>query len=287
MQRITYTNASGTMTGIFDYAKNDEDYILISYDDSQSVNNWTTTGYNQHGASYIKSLMNERVVRLSYILRESTGKDFYRHRAEMMSLFNPMDESESGNKLGVLVVENDNCTRALDVYVSAMPAEEETWGTARQYTVELRAPFPFYRDVEENVVQFNDITGGLEFTIDFHNDIIFGEDGKTAMIYNYGDIEAPIRIEISGADMDNPMLISNKDGKYIGLTRAIAAKEKIIITTGYGDKNIMIDEKSAARYLTEGSVWLQLERGENRLTCQVSGGIPTMLLYWYNWYLGV
>lgn len=277
MERIIYTNGMGE-SQTFEYR--DASRILHNFTDIQSVNNWTTTGYNQHGATYIKSLMNERTIELSFWVIGNTLNEFYERRETMFHLFNPM------LGLGTLDYSNNVVNRTLDVYIDTMPQEIENYGNGRLYKVILRAANPFYRDKTLNGIQFANGFGGIIFSLVFSPDETFGWDRRSALVTNAGDIPTPVSITIRNAEMTNPRIILD-NGQYIGIEKHIAADEEVKITTDYGNKQILINGLPADKYLMSGSTWIQLPVGTTRVTCAVEEGTPDVYLTWYNRYLGV
>ncbi|MCQ2330394.1 MAG: phage tail family protein [Paludibacteraceae bacterium] len=276
MQEIKYTNSKGN-SRLFQY--HDDFHILDDYKEAQYINNWTTKGYNQHGATYIKSLMGEREITLSFWIIGRTIEDFYAQREEIFHLFNPV------LGLGTLEYHNGVVDRMMDVYIANMPEELENYGNGRLYEVKLRAPHPFLYDKELNGIQFADSAGGFTFAAVFAPTKIFGYDMHAAIATNDGDIPAPVKLTIKNAQMVNPRIVM-EDGSFIGLQKEISADEEIVIDTSYGNKSITINGKAADAYLMPGSTWIQLPIGETRVRCETDEGSPNVYMTWHNYYLG-
>lgn len=282
MQIITYRNILGA-TGVFGYDRFYTAY-LDNFKDEQSVSNWVNTGYNQHGETYIKGLMNPRQITLSFWIKDNDNSGLmdgtYASRRELNKLFNPTLK-------GTLEYNNGVVDRYIEVYVDQPLKEVERKGSLIKAEVIFNAPFPFWTDLNENHKRLSfEVGGGLTFDFKFDHDITFGMDKSTNTVDNSGDIETPATFSITCENNADNIKISNETGAYIGIAHALSAGDEVVITTEYGNKNVTINGQNANKYLMEGSSWLQIPL--NGSTFSISGGgNPVVDISWKNYYIGV
>lgn len=272
-----------------DFAYNHTRYILDGFKVAHTVNNFTNKGYNQHGSTYIKSLMDELDITLSYLLHSENNEDIYQLEDSMMAAFYP-------DGLKTVVITTSAYTRALDCYITQLPTVVENYGKTRKYEVKMRAAVPFSRDAEWNFKTFSEAVGGLTFGLQFDygtDGVQFGQEGRSSTVINTGVKPAPVIIEMSGTRMVNPVLtFTGVDSSYtakIGVNYTINADEKITITTGYGEKDVILTRAdgtttSITRYLTNDSTWVELPVGESKVDSSIAEGNTSITLKWYNYY---
>lgn len=291
IRNITISNSTNntSMGFIFDGSAI---YPLSSFDDKQSANNWVNNGYNQHGSTYIKTTMNERHMTLKfYINYNNAGQraGVYDTYGNMMRCLNPTDglllltiHSVAGG--GIATAEN-SISRSIDVYVAEPPALVSQHGGLMEYSVELVAPYPFWRDLYGHYKDFTNAVGGFTFQTQFdeQNGKIFGQDGHIAYINNQGDVPSPITVEIRNASMTNPSIML-ADGSFIGITGGIGTNDNVQITTAYGNKNILINGIYRNALLTVGSQWIQLPVGVTQVSAFTGSGSPNIRIYYNNYY---
>ena len=113
-------------------------------------------------------------------------------------------------------------------------------------------------------------------------------------VYNDGDVESGIRVEISAVgDVTNPQILNVTTGKYIRFTLALSLGDKLVISTGYGDKWATYThdgtEEDALKYLDIESTFLALDPGDNLIKYGADSGIDNLqvAIYHSNRYLGV
>lgn len=283
MLSVNYISGSNNL--LFDYTHSR--YILENFKVNHTVDNFINKGYNQHGSTYIKSLMDELDVSLTFLLHAEKDEDIYKLESRMMAAFFP-------DGLKTLEVTTSAYKRALDVYIVQPPTITDNYGRTRKYEVKMRAPVPFYRDVEFNTKNFSDAVGGLTFDLAFNYGtagVQFGQEGRSAEITNYGVKSAPVIIEMSGARMVNPTLnfVGDSFSGSIGINYTVGENEKIIIRTGYGEKDVTLVREdgstvSVTRYLTEGSTWVELPVGDIKVDSSISEGSLNINMKWYNYY---
>lgn len=278
MQTLTFVNGIGESITI---SHDDSVYILESWDCfALPFNAFTTAGYNQNGETFNYSTLGARPITINFWLYGSTMVDYYAKRERIMSLFSPM------HGLGTLTYDNGAVTRAIDCYASnAVRETDNSKGNLRLISVELEAPDPLWYAPAENGQKLYGFSGGLSFPFKLDPSVIFGQSGATATINNAGDAETPIRVEIKNQSCVNPKVRCGD--KFLGINYTLTASDVMVIDTAYGNKSITINGASAMRYLTQGSTFLQLPRGEAVISLDVESGNPDVYVYWRDRFIGV
>lgn len=285
MEIITFTNALGRSI-TFDYKS---DWMIASYEGfgAASIEAINVKGYGQHGYTFAGLSYGTRVMDLRVFIYGKDMRELYERRADLISIFNP------ALGFGRLTYTNDYTTRFINCYTSYPPEPNEKLSTLCSFDIQLTATDPFWYDETEQGIKLAGATGGLTFGKDgsffFDDSIIFGLSSSAGEINNTGDIETPIRVEISGSEITNPKLSLNSgnSGAFIKLNKTLTASDTAIITTGYGDKNVLINGESAMRYLDESSTFFSLPVGTNKITLSCESGEPTVSVFYRNRYAGV
>jgi hypothetical protein len=259
----------------------------------------TVRGYKQNGADYLGTYAQERVIAFSFYIQsdrmgaDPTGSDlgFYAYRRRFAQVVNPL--------LGDCTIRyvNDFRARRIQAHCTQMPTEQEHYGSLRKYTVQFTASFPYWLSDDEHAAHMNEIVGGWTLPFNFMSEqpgINFGVAQNRAIVDNDGDIEMPIRIEISAGAV-NPKVRIVSTGEYIKVATTIPAGQKMIINTSYGDKSaILVNAATGAKIsdafnlLDPGSTFFSVPIGKQVLVyTSDDANLADIWVYWRNLYLGI
>ena len=158
-------------------------------------------------------------------------------------------------------------------------------------TVEFTAHDPFWTDTAATSKNFSSFTGGLAFPLQFEGqNIVFAIKGMSQEVYVESDVETSIRVVFSGACV-RPVLRNNSIGKKIVIDTSITNGERIVVTTGYGNKNVVKvtggGETNVNNLITDDSDFFSLRPGRNLLAFDADIGTPEITMTYRNLYTGV
>lgn len=283
MEKFVYTNPIGN-TITLDYSGS---YLIDSYDGltAADIEPITIKGYNQNGYTLCNLNYGLRHINLNFLMTASSAEEFYQKRKELASIFNPLLGE------GVLTYTNNYLSKSIRCYPSVTPTPTERMGLAVLVNVELTATNPFWFDTDESAMLLEGFIGGLTFPLKFDEPKIFANQGVVGKININGDIPSPIRAEFKNEAI-KPKLILDNTGEFIEVDTTLAANEKLIITTEYGNKNVMLrrvngNEESAYHLINSDSTFFSLPLGNNSISFSAVAGTPEVSLYWRNYYVGV
>lgn len=161
-------------------------------------------------------------------------------------------------------------------------------GLIETCNVELTCNDPFWYDTKENCVMLYGFSSGLKFP--FSLPASFSQYGGKALINNVGDVPAPVRAVYRNA-VNSPKLILVGTDNYIQVDMELAKGETLTVTTGYGNKNVILartdgTSESAFHAINIGSTFFELPLGQSQVEFDGVGD-PVVAMYWRNHYVGV
>ena len=283
MEKFIYTNTRGKSV-TFDYSG---DYLIDSYDGltSTDIEPVTIKGYNQNGYTLGGLTLGARHINFNFLMRANTIDGLYTKRRELAEVFNPLLGE------GTLTYENNILSKSIKCVATVLPTPTEKMGLMSLMNVELTANNPFWFDSKESLLILQGKLGGLTFPLRFNKNEIFAYSGSTQDIEIKGDIPSPIRAEFSNAAYKPRLTLSNT-GEFIEVDTILENKEKLIITTEYGNKNVLLhknsgEEETAYHLITLDSSFFSLPIGPNHLEFSSETGEPEVKIYYRNYYVGV
>lgn len=285
METFTFTNSKGKSIVI----GSNEDYKLISASGltAMEIIPYTIHGYRQNGYTLTNTQLGSRIIDLEFAVFGENDSDFYNKRLELVSIFNPLLGE------GTLTYNNGVVERCITVQVTqAIDVKKSYTSNLKSFAIELTAYNPLWRDKQEHALVLDDFIGGLKYPVKFENDgVIFAETGMVSRINIEGDVPSPIRAVFSGA-ATSPKLMLDNTGEYIEVGVTMTASQQLQITTDYGNKMVDLISNgtttSANHLITPSSTYFSLPIGENKLSFSAAEGANVeVVVYWYNWYLGV
>ena len=244
----------------------------------------------QDGRTLIDQLLEPRELTLSFNMFGNNKQELFDKRRNIQKLFNP------ANGLGIIQWEQDSGKiYEIDVVADGTPQFPSGDGRGKQHQtalVNLTAPNPLWRDDERINIVLAKYGGGLEFPFEF--DLEFGEPANSKVGNNRGDIKTPVYIEIVGPVV-NPYIINETTGQKLDIQQTVETGEKIIIKTGFGEKEITLigtdgSETNVMHWLTGDSEFFNLAVGENTLSFDEDSGAGdagNMTIEFFQRYVGV
>lgn len=283
MQKITLANARNQ---IFKASYEDNaEYILKSLEGFRAtdININSVSGYMQHGATYVNSYYGPRPLTINFHVYASNAYKMYQKLSELRSIFNPLLGENT------ITYEDDYHTMMIKAVISNGLDIKEDMGLLKVVSVGFEAHNPLFCDVAETQARMADFIGGLRFPHRFP--MRFGKRGDAVIIYNRGDVPAPLKCEFNGPAI-NPSLINETTGEMIKVEAEIEEAEKLIITTEYGNKTVTIHRadgtvEDAYNSIDSESDFISLDYGANRLSFRADIGKPTVYITYRNWYGGI
>ncbi|MZQ75268.1 MAG: hypothetical protein GT589_03815 [Peptoclostridium sp.] len=284
--QMTYINSSGEQ---IDFSL-DSEYLLIDVQgvSGLNLNIEAQKAPLQDGQTYLFNTLDSRLITLTVAFVYEDDNDKYFKRDMLLKMFNP--------KLGQGVLQADflHYTREVDCIVSGMPdfyVAPEDADTLCKVQINLIAHDPYWRDARQREIEIASYSGGLSFPLSLPMNFRVKE--KSKKIYNDGHVDAPVTIEFFGPAV-NPTVTNETTGEYIKVNKTLIDGDKLIITTGFGNKAVrLIDgvgaESNAFHYVDLQSTFFGLATGINELNFDDDNDSEgaNVKIKWKNRYLGV
>ena len=142
---------------------------------------------------------------------------------------------------------------------------------------------PFFKDVNEIVVDASYILAMFEFPFAIENPIPFGEfqEDRQAIVYNNGDVDTGVIVELNAfGRVVNPKIFDKYTGEFIGLNITLENGDSVTISTQKGQKSVSLHRKGVTtnviNTLMRGHSWLQLKIGENAFVYEAEDGLEDL-----------
>jgi len=246
----------------------------------------------QRGQTWAGTNVDERLVTVeAALVAESVGEE-ERLRRKLIGTMNCLQS-------GRLVVYGDTFVKQFpEVRIVSGPTFKDQDYTAPDgilfFSFTAVAPGNFMEDFNGLTFDLAEVWPAFEFDLEFAPDMIFGEmTNGAAHIFNDGDAEAPLIVEIPGPVL-TPSVTNQTTGEFIRVHTPILAGEIMTINTAFGKKSVVIrdesgGERSAFNYIDLESVFFQLRVGENyiRFAAEEGNDEARVRLYYKRLYLGV
>ena len=146
--------------------------------------------------------------------------------------------------------------------------------------ISLICPKAYFRDVDDFVSEFSDVSNLFEFpySIDEYG-IEFSAittSLRKSIIYN-GDIDTGIIIELFAVGVvNNPTLYNVETAEKMKFNFSMQTSDKLVINTNFGEKSVTLIRNgvssNALGYLTPDSNWFKLVSGDNVFTYEAESG---------------
>ncbi len=171
---------------------------------------------------------------------------------------------------------------SLNVFISGKieSFELDHFSNSQIAQISILCPNPYFQSVQNQIVEFSNVVALFEFP--FMNppeglELSHIERVK-AKIINAGEIATGVTIQLyaSTDDVSNPVVYNLTNNTYFGLNFEMKKGDLITITTHFNNKKVtLLRDGETANILysvQEGSTWLQLESGENKISYSCDKG---------------
>lgn len=167
---------------------------------------------------------------------------------------------------------NDNRDVYIDGYVESF--ENDHFTMSQQPQISIVCPNPFFKNREDNSVEFSTTTKMFEFPFAISNEgMEFGTIEKIATrLIDAGDVETGLIISfIATSDQIlNPTIYNRTTQTYFGVYFDMNAGDVITINTMRNQKSVTLLRNGVVTNIldkmSEGSTWIKLVPGENEIS---------------------
>lgn len=289
MEKLIFTNSRGFSVELGD----ESPFILTKIEGLGAVNAAIQTQKSpfQDGETYIDNLLEPRSISIEIMILADDTEEMMENRRKLLQAFNP--------KLGEgkLIYEYGKVKReikAISELAPVFPDAGDFKDTMQPGLIQLYCPNPFWLDTFIESEEMADWVGGLRFPLQLPMMFTGRSSRQHTVIHNAGDVDTPIVFEFLGP-ATNPVVTKVDTGEYIKVNREIAVNEKLVITTEFGNKKVILrnldtkEEINAFGWIDLGSTFFQLEPGNNLISYSADSGQETARVWirWRNRYVGV
>lgn len=173
-----------------------------------------------------------------------------------------------------------------DVYIEGTVEliECDLFSNKQVAQISIICPQPYFKDVEELVSYFSDVSSLFEFPFSIAEEGMEISAITTSVrksIINVGDIESGIIIDVYAiGSVVNPVVYDVLTRTHIRLLFTMEANDRIIINTNVGKKSIKLIrngvEINILGYMLPDSKWFTLKAGDNVFTYDADNGTSNM-----------
>jgi hypothetical protein len=258
----------------FIYGNQIESFPLIGGEEANLI---TTQSWNQHGETLVNSLMEAFEGELIFILytRNKRPNEIETGRRLITDICNPLN-----GVVRMTVTLNNGSIYHRDVTFMTAPnfpigIENRNYDWQKVQLL-YSANNPFWYDENEIIESFRGAIPlfSFPFSMSISNPVIFGQITPNNIAFNYGQVEAPIEIEIKGACV-NPRITNVTTGEFIGFKNlTMNDGQTLIINTTFGQKKVELDKENVFHKLDFNSTFFNLVIGENNIDFSDESGNP-------------
>lgn len=260
------------------------------YESKNAVN--TTENTMTDGSTYQGS--NTRIRNIVLTLRDHPTADHEKNRAILYNIFKPKQP-------GTFIYQENDSIKQIGYRVESINIDSVK--RARQATISLLCPDPFFTDAQETVVHMSAWVDDFEWQHTFTaNGESFGHRAAELLktIENNSatdDIGITITISASGT-VENPVIthVEKMESIEIGTSEEpfeMQAGDAVVITTHTNNKHVYLERNGARteinEFLSDDSVFIQLDNGANTFgySADNGAGYMTISISFRYRYLGV
>ena len=287
MQKITFTNANGISKTFYN---NQKPFLLQDLEGTGATElaNQSQKSPFQDGVTYLGTQLDQREIGFDVWIFADTQSQLFERRKEISDLFNP----KIGK--GVLIYENDYISKRIEVIVDQAPlysiGVQNQFAGRQRASISLLAPQPYWEDVTQENFKMVDFVDLFELPFELPTQI--GSQADILIINNEGSVETPVEIEFRGPATSPLTVTKTGTGEFVTVTKDLLVDEKLIITTGFGNKkatfiNSIGEESSAFNDVSIDSVFFVLDVGENVISFETGGGTPEVFIKYRQRHVGL
>lgn len=211
---------------------------------------------------------------------EYKGNGMEEERKRLLSFFNIHHEGKLTLNLG-------SNRKTINYNVQNFKAPIVNLYTPMKFLLVLYCANPYWEDITINDIEMVSWIGGLTFPLVLPTQFAMA-GGKIINIINNGDVETPVTLEISGK-ATNPKITNTLTGEYIKVISTLQAEDKMIITTGFGNKRVYQNNLNVSNKIDINSTFFSLNVGDNvmQFTTDDINDNANIKLSYSNRYVGV
>jgi Phage tail protein len=143
-------------------------------------------------------------------------------------------------------------------------------GASGKLVVQFYAPYPLYRGIQNShTVGLATATGGLSFPLPWP--LVFGTVVGGTMIHNYGNLEAPVVIQVPGPAI-NPAISNDAYNASIVVNITLVTGDLLVIDTDA--RTVTLGGQSRDSQLSPWSNWWNLLPGDNLIRYTSGSAAP-------------
>lgn len=239
----------------------------------------------QDGSTHIDSLLSPRFIDLEGAITKLNLKQIRELRRSMIRVCNPK------KGLGKITLELDGETVEIEAIANVPSLPDRGTNPFQRFSIEFKCPNPYWRSPNQTTKPLLAYKG--KFTLPMTFPFEFGVAGSRTTLYNDGDVETPVRIEVHGPTT-NPNIINRTTGENIKINRTISQGETMYINTEKGRQRIVIidennNESNAFGYLDHNSTLFYLDLLENEIEHVADSGNrhAEVIISWDSMYAGI
>ncbi|MCM1264056.1 MAG: phage tail family protein [Butyrivibrio sp.] len=262
--------------------------------DRLNVNILTSQGFDQDGGTVMNDYIVPRDMEIIGQVKADNPEQMQKIKERIFNLFIPKKKITINHYYG-------KKNRLITARVESTPEFSFSKVTAvENYTVQLEAADPYWRDVTETMLPIANLIGGLHFPLRIpkQTGVTFGIKNPSliADAYNYSAVKIGMRfVFIANGTVTNPQLFNINTREFLKLNCVMEPGEKITVQTGY-DKTVTRNKQGIeSDYIGKidiaggGNTFLELEPGDNLLRYGADNGenLLEMKIYYQNKHLGV
>jgi len=236
--------------------------------DQLEIQNVTSQGFDQDGASLLNSYVLPRDMKITGQLKAESTYQMQKLREKLQSVILPKRDLEITHFYG-------GVNRVIIARAKKTPEFEFTnVSSVQNYTIELKATEPYWRDENETLVQIANVVGKFHFPlyIPKNKGVCFGIKSSSliADVFNQSSIKVGMKIVfIANGSLSNPQLFNVNTREFFRLKCDMKPGEKITVVTG--TENTVTREKNGIEedYIGKvdlqggGDTFLELDPGDN------------------------
>lgn len=160
--------------------------------------------------------------------------------------------------------------------------------------ISIVCPQPYWQSTSQNVTDISDVMPRFIFPFAIEEPIPFSEleKGTEKTVFNNGDVESGIIIELQADGAVSDIVIYDAFGGSFAVNYPMEAGDRITINTYEGQKRMTLlkdgVESNVFKYVGDNPTWFALEPGDNVFIISATGSENLQVRYFnYNLYEGV
>jgi hypothetical protein len=266
-----------------------QNFPITGGDEANMIN---TKVWNQHGNTHIEAYMESYQGELAFIIPtfDMTNEAIADRRMEISNICNPLNGTVT-----MKIVLNNGKAYNRDITFISTPSfpigyenRNRDWQIVQLF---YEANNPFWYEEETIVETFQTVepTFYFNFTFSPTAPVHFGNVIPSQYTTNFGQVEAPVLIRITGACI-NPLIENKTTGEFIKFKNlTMSASDVLIIETNFGNKKVVLNGQNIFNKLDFASTFFSLKVGQNEIdfTDDSGSSAATIHLIYRHLYLAI